>query len=217
HAPYLVNLASADPELAQRSVALLAHELVLAQRLGLAGVVVHPGSAGRESRQEAVVRVRRRLNEVFARAAVDTPLLLENTAGAGNLLGVRVQEVLELAELSWWQVGRVGLCLDTAHLWAAGYDLQNGGFRHALRELADAGLSSSLKLVHINDTPVPLGSRRDRHAAPGTGELGEGFFMKLLGVPALTDVACIMEIPPGSANQGVREALEQLRRWLPTP
>lgn len=217
HAPYLVNLASADRELGERSVALVAHQLVLAQRLGLAGVVVHPGSAGRESRQEAVARLRRRLAEVFARATVDTPLLLENTAGAGGLLGVTVKELLELAEPSWWQEGRMGLCLDTAHLWAAGYDLRREGFRQAWFELDEAGLSRALKLVHINDTPVPLGSRRDRHAAPGAGELGEGFFTELLGDPVLADVACIMEIPPGPKNQNVRQALHRLRSCLPAP
>lgn len=214
HAPYLVNLASQDPELAQRSVALVAHELVLARRLGLAGVVVHPGSAGRQSRRDAVARLRRRLAEVFARAAVDTPLILENTAGAGGLLGVTVGEVLQFVELSWWQEGRVGLCLDTAHLWAAGYDLRRGGFRQACLELAEAGLAWSLKLLHINDTPVPLGSHRDRHAPPGAGQLGEDFFTELLGDPALADVACIMEIPPGPKNMAVKEALARLGNWL---
>lgn len=214
HAPYLVNLASEDPKLAQRSVALVADSLLLGARLGLAGVVVHPGSAGGGSRQEAVARVRQRLAEVFALAPGGTALLLENTAGAGGLLGARMGELYALGEGFWKKQKNLALCLDTAHLWAAGYDLRNGGWGQALAELAEVGLVPLLRLVHCNDTPVACGNHRDRHAPPGEGQLGEAFFAELLQDPAVADVPCIVEIPPGPKNRAVGEALLRLRGWL---
>lgn len=214
HAPYLVNLASQDPEVAQQSVALVVASLLLGARLGLAGVVVHPGSAGRGSREQAVARVRQRLAEILARSPAGISLLLENTAGAGGLLGARMDELQALGEGCWREQGRLGLCLDTAHLWAAGYDLRNGGWEQALAELAAMGLSSLVSLVHCNDTPVALGSRRDRHAPPGEGQLGEAFFVELLQDPFMASLPCVMEIPPGPKNRGVKQALARLRSWL---
>lgn len=215
HAPYLVNLASEDPELARRSLETVVEELDLAARLGIAGVVLHPGSAGTGSRNAAATRLRERLEEVLARAPAGPQLLLENTAGAGGLLASRVADIVELAPRSLWERERLGVCLDTAHLWAAGYDLLAGGWHQALGELAAAGLVPALRLVHINDTPVPRGSGRDRHVPPGEGQLGERFFAELLADPALSPVACIMEIPPGPGNREVRQALGRVRRWLP--
>ncbi len=215
HAPYLVNLAAEDPKLAQRSAALVTDLLVLGSRLGLAGVVVHPGSAGRSCKQQAVARVRKLVGEILAQVPSGAPLLLENTAGGGGLLGARVGELYALGEGFWGKAEMLGLCLDTAHLWACAYDLRHGGWEQALAELAEAGLLPRLRLVHINDTPVPLGSRRDRHAPPGEGQLGEAFFAKLLQEPSLADVPCVLEIPPGPKNGAVKEALARLRSWLP--
>lgn len=214
HAPYLVNLASAVPALAQRSLATVVEELDLAARLGVAGVVLHPGSAGDGSTEEAEARLRDRLEEALASVPFGPLLLLENTAGSGGLLGARVSHLAHLAPRALWEQGRVGVCLDTAHLWGAGYDLLHGGWEKALAELEDAGLGSALRVVHINDTPVPLGSGRDRHVPPGEGQLGQGFFTRLLADPAMAKVACIMEIPPGPENRAVRDALARVRSWL---
>lgn len=214
HVPYLVNLASENPVLAQQSVALVADELLLGATMGLAGVVLHPGSAGQGHREAAIARFRERLGEVFTLAPAAPPLLLENTAGAGGLLGARMEELHALGEGFWGQQGKLGLCLDTAHLWAAGYDLRNGGWGQVLAELEALGLASLVRLVHCNDTPAALGSRRDRHASPGEGQLGAAFFAALLKDPLVADLPCIMEIPPGPKNMAVREALARLRSWL---
>ncbi|MCS7182490.1 MAG: deoxyribonuclease IV [Thermoanaerobaculum sp.] len=211
HAPYLINIASPDPALAQRSLTALGEELRWAQELGLAGVVVHPGSAGKEVRAHALPRVRAALGQLLEENPVAVPLILENAAGAGNLLGVTVTELVSLVDSQWVQRGRVAFCLDTAHLWAAGYQLLRGGWAQALEELAPVGGAATLALVHLNDTPVACGSRKDRHVPPGDGQLGLGFFAELLADRTYEDLCGILEIPPGRGNQLVRQALHRLQ------
>ncbi len=212
HAPYLLNLASADERLAQRSVAVLVEELARAAVLGIDGVVLHPGSAGVESREDAEARCRAAIT-----AAVETAgsrgarLLLEGQAGAGGQLGRTPAELARLVEPALR--GRVGICLDTAHLWAVGYELTGDGLQRVLDEVRDRWRSAAPDALHINDTNVALGSGRDRHAPPGEGVLGERFYRELLAHPALAEVPMILEIPPGRDNLLVRRALHRLRRW----
>jgi deoxyribonuclease-4 len=214
HAPYLLNLASADEVLRGRSIAVLVEELQRAGELGLAGVVLHPGSAGAGDRGEAEARCRAAITEALGTAgAAAAPLLLEGTAGMGGQLGVTP---LELARLAAPPVaGRVGLCLDTAHLWAAGYDLHGDGWGRLLDEVAGHWPAGALRLLHINDTAVERGSRRDRHAPPGEGRLGARFYRRLLAEPRIGGSPCVVEIPPGDDNRLVRKALARLRRWAP--
>jgi deoxyribonuclease-4 len=214
HAPYLLNLASADAVLRRRSIAVLVEELERAGELGLAGVVLHPGSAGAGDRGAAEARCRAAITEALESAgAAAAPLLLEGTAGMGGQLGVTP---LELARLVAPPVaGRVGLCLDTAHLWAAGYDLLGDGWVRLLGEVAGHWPAGALRLLHINDTAVERGSRRDRHAPPGEGRLGARFYRRLFADPRVTGLPCVLEIPPGDDNRLVRRALARLRRWAP--
>lgn len=214
HAPYLLNLGSADEELRTHSVAVLVEELRRAGRLGLAGVVLHPGSAGTGSRIEAVARCRAAIAEAVdsagARAAM---LLVEGTAGAGGQLGRTPAELAELIEPRLRN--RLGVCLDTAHLWGAGYDLPGDGWERVLGELSENWGRDVPHLLHGNDTQVELGSHRDRHAAPGEGRLGEAFFRKLLADERCATLPVVLEIPPGDGNVIVREALARLRAWQP--
>ncbi len=212
HAPYLLNPASEDRVLRERSVGVLVEELQRAGALGLAGVVLHPGSAGAGDRGEAEARCRAALAEAVARAGSGAArLLLEGTAGAGGQLG---RGPAELARVVAADVRtRVGICLDTAHLWGAGYDLLHDGWDRALAELAEHWGVEAPHLLHGNDTAVELGSRRDRHAAPGDGRLGERFFRKLLADARCAALPIVLEIPPGEGNALVRRALARLRRW----
>jgi deoxyribonuclease-4 len=210
HAPYLLNLASADESLHARSIAVLAEELTRAGRLGLAGVVLHPGSAGAGDRQAATLRCRAGLAEALRTAGEGAaPVLLEGTAGGGGHLGTTPVELAALVPPGH----AVGVCLDTAHLWAAGYDLSGDGWSRVTSELG-AHLGRPVPdLVHANDTNVALGSRRDRHAPPGEGVLGETFYRRLLSDPALAQTPVVVEIPPGRDNRLVAVALERLHRW----
>ena len=216
HAPYLLNLASADAALRRRSIEVLADELGRAGRLDLAGVVLHPGSAGDGDRGEAEARCRDGIA-----AAVDLAgsgaarLLLEGTAGAGGHLGRTPAELASLAGAALRP--RVGICLDTAHLWGAGYDLLGEGWDRVLDELGAAWGLSAPDLLHANDTPVELGSRRDRHAPPGEGRLGRAFYRRLLRDARCAGLPMVLEIPPGDGNALIRTALRRLRRWAREP
>jgi deoxyribonuclease-4 len=219
HAPYLLNLASADETLRTRSTAVLVEELQRAGRLGLVGVVLHPGSAGEGSRAEAEARCRAAITEAVERAGPRAAMLLvEGTAGAGGQLGRTPPELARLVEPRLRRARRrakVGTCLDSAHLWGAGYDLLGDGWERVLGELAEHWGTEVPHLFHGNDTLVELGSHRDRHAPPGEGRLGEAFFRRLLADPRCASLPVVLEIPPGDDNELVRASLERLRSWEP--
>ncbi len=215
HAPYLLNLASEGEELRRRSIAALVGDLQAADALGLAGVVLHPGSAGRGNRREAAARCRAALAEVLGLAGDGAAaLLLEGLAGGGGQLGRSVRELADLVPAQGPRLTRsVGVCLDLAHLWAAGYDVRGEGWELVVAELGDYWGVSAPHLLHGNDTPVERGSHRDRHAPPGEGVLGEGVFRRLLADPRLAQTPLVLEIPPGPNNQLAASALARLRRW----
>jgi deoxyribonuclease IV len=228
HAPYLLNLATADEALRTRSIAVLVEELKRADRLGLAGVVLHPGSAGTGRRAEAEARCRAAIAQAVERASTETTMLLvEGMAGAGGQLGRTPGELARLVERGLRKPGsrgarrtperrsspRVGVCLDTAHLWGAGYDLRHDGWGQVLAELAEHWGVEVPHLLHGNDTTVDLGSRRDRHAPPGEGKLGERFFRTLLAEERCASLPLVVEIPPGPGNALVRATVGRLRAW----
>jgi deoxyribonuclease-4 len=212
HAPYLLNLASDDPALARRSVEVLVDELRRAKALGIDAVVLHPGSGRDGSRPDAEARCRDNVTRAVETAGDGgARLLLEGQAGSGGQLGRTPAELAALVERS--AQGRVGLCLDTAHLWAAGYELTAGGLERVLGEVREHWQCAAPDALHINDTAVALGSGRDRHAPPGEGVLGERFYRLLLAEASLAETPMVLEIPPGKNDVLVRRALNRLRRW----
>ncbi len=212
HAPYLLNLASADDALRARSIAVLSEELRRAGRLRLAGVVLHPGSAGAGDRSEAEARCRAAISEALEQAGRGAArLLVEGTAGAGGQLGRTPGELARLIERAAFR--RTGICLDTAHLWGAGFDLRGDGWERALGEVGEHWEREVPDLLHGNDTSVELGSHRDRHTPPGEGLLGEVFYRTLLTDGRCAALPVILEIPPGEDNELVRAALARLRSW----
>jgi deoxyribonuclease IV len=193
-------------------VAVLVEELQWGAALGLKGVVLHPGSAGVGPHQEAEERCRDAIAEVLASVPFEAPrLLLEGAAGAGGQLGRSPGALARLVPPG--AQSRVGICLDTAHLWAAGYDLRGPGWKTVQAELAEAWGRPAPDLFHGNDSAAELGSRRDRHAAPGEGALGEAFFRTLLHREELDGTPLIVEIPPGPRDGDVIKVLRRLRRW----
>jgi deoxyribonuclease IV len=211
HAPYLLNLASSGGKLRAQSIAVLVEELRRAGKLGLAGVVLHPGAAGSDPAVEAEARCREALVEALEASGPAAPVILEGTAGSGSHLGRTPADLARLVAPA--ARGKIGICLDTAHLWGAGYDLPRDGWDRALAEVQESWDLAVPHLLHINDTPVRLGSRRDRHAPPGEGELGEAFYRRLLADERVAGVPMVLEIPPGKGNALVHEALERLRDW----
>src|SRR6478752_1574475 len=171
HAVYLVNCASDDREIGAKSLTSLTHSLRVGQAIGAAGVVLHPGSAKQGDVGEAIARA----GDTIAAALGDSEgceLHLENTAGAGGTLGRSFEELAALLDAAGGD-GRLGVCLDSCHLFASGYDIRTADGLTAVLDdcVAQVGLER-LGSLHLNDSLTPLGSNRDRHAVVGQGELG---------------------------------------------
>jgi deoxyribonuclease-4 len=210
HASYLVNLAGPAEDLFERSVALLAHELAAAPDFGARFVNVHVGSHKGAGVEAGVTRVADGIARVLASEPAGaevafglpgTPLLvLENSAGSGDGIGASIEEleaILEAVAVRGIAAGRVGLCLDTAHLWAAGHDVATAEGVDALMETVAARIGlERLVMIHLNDSKAARGARLDRHEHIGAGEMGEGAGLaRLLTHPALAHVAYFLETP----------------------
>ncbi len=197
HDSYLINLATGREELFRRSASAFREELRRAALLGLDFVVTHPGNATGGDRDEALVRNA----DAVAAAIRDVPgapvVLFETTAGTGTALGWRFEELARLLDaLPGDLVARCGICLDTAHVFAAGYDLATEP--SAVLDAFDRRVGlNRLRLLHLNDSACDLGSRRDRHAAIGAGRIGRSGFAGLLADPRIARVPRILETPKG--------------------
>ena len=217
HASYLINPASPDGELREKSVAALAVELERAAALGLAGVVVHPGSHVGSGVDAGLDRVAGAVADVLGRTAESAggcELWLENTAGQGTALGADLAELGTIfAAVPARHRGRLGVCFDTCHAFAAGYDLRTAGgyagcfeeLGAALAPLGEAGPDGldRLRCLHVNDSKTPLGSRVDRHEHIGLGTLGDDAFRRLVTDPRLFGKPFVLETPKKDNEAGV--------------
>jgi len=206
HATYLANIASPDRNLRRRSERALVDELDRCERLGLPWLVLHPGSrrGARGGVRRAGAAIRRILD---ATAGYEAGILVENCAGQGDSLGDTFEQVAAI--LSGAGDGeRLGMCLDTCHAFAAGYDFRSeAGFAAARRQIDDFVGLSRVRVVHVNDSAKPLGSRVDRHAGIGLGEMGDVSFRRLLSDPVLARLPLILETPkegPGGEDMDAR-------------
>jgi len=203
HAVYLINCATDDPELRERSLASLSHSLRVGAGIGAAAVILHAGSAKGGDPAAAIARA----GEVISEALAETegcPLHLEDTAGAGGTLGRSFEELGALLEASGGD-RRLGLCLDSAHLLASGYEVGTyDGLERTLQACArDVGLER-LGSLHVNDSQAPRGSNRDRHAPLGEGEIGERGCAVFLSEPRFEGLPAIYE-GPGAGGGAVSD------------
>ncbi len=211
HAVYLLNCASDDPDIRAKSLASLTHSLRVGAEIGAAGVVLHPGSAKGGDPGEAIARAGATIREALEQSE-GCELHLENTAGAGGTLGRSLDELAALLEAAG-AGKRLGVCLDSCHLFASGYDIRtvkgmDGMLREAKRKLGRGRIRS----LHLNDSQTPLGSNRDRHANLGEGELGEQGCASFLSAPALGGLPCILETPGEKrSGPGKREVALAMR------
>jgi deoxyribonuclease-4 len=194
HAVYLVNCASDDPEIRTKSLASLTHSLRVGDAIGAHCVVVHPGSAKQGHVGEAIARA----GELFQRALEDSercPLHLENTAGAGGTLGRSFAELAALLEAGGGGE-RLGLCLDSCHLLASGYEIRTpAALAGVIDDCEQTVGQGRIRALHLNDSKTPLGSNRDRHANIGEGELGIAGARAFVNEPRFARLPCVLETP----------------------
>ncbi|HEX2359787.1 MAG TPA: deoxyribonuclease IV [Solirubrobacterales bacterium] len=212
HMIYLINPATKDREVRRKSLTSLVHALRVAEGIGAIGVVVHPGALKDDTRANAKRRAIALLKEALAETN-SARIIYENTAGSPQLLGRDFDETAELIEKTGGPK-RLGLCIDSCHLHATGYDVRTPD---GVAEIADeidvkVGLKQ-LKALHLNDSRDPRGSNRDRHAAIGKGEIGRKGFRAFLSEPRFQDLPAVSETP-GLAGKGPDRAEVLLARRL---
>ena len=213
HSSYLINLAAAAPAEWQRAVAAFHDELERAEALGLPFVIIHPGSHRGEGLEAGVGRIARALDEVIARTrGYRVMVLLENTAGGGATIGRSFEELAALLH-AVKTPERVGVCLDTCHLFAAGYDVRTRtGYESAMRACARLVGLRRVRAFHLNDAKASLGSGLDRHEKIGRGRMGVPAFRLLMNDRRFARVPMALETPKNPEPRADRAALALLRR-----
>jgi deoxyribonuclease-4 len=216
HATYLINLASDKPDNLSKSKETFGDEIDRCDRLGIDGLVVHPGAHLGRGIDFALERIADSLTEILGqRSQGKTKVLLENTAGQGTLVGFRLEHLARIRDLTGIPE-RIGICVDTCHAYAAGYALDDPVvYQDFFSELWSLFVSDSLGCIHLNDSKFGLGSNRDRHANLGHGEIQVALFERLVNDEALANVPMILETPLGEEGDGHRLDLELLRSLVP--
>lgn len=225
HDSYLINPASADDTLRDKSIAGLVVELERAEQLGIPWVVAHPGAAGAQVRADAVARAAAGIATALEKTpSLRAGILIETTAGQGSCLGDTFEEIaalLAVIDATGECAHRIGVCLDTCHVFAAGYPLAPAAELDATLTAFDRLIGlSRLKVIHANDSKKPFGSRVDRHEAIGEGAIGPEAFGLLMNDPRLAAIPVILETPKEGADGKVDPAMDRknlatLRAMLP--
>lgn len=219
HASYLINLAAVKPETLEQSRIALKDELTRCHELKIPGLVLHPGAHMGAGLDEGLEAVARSLDVVFTGLAADLPrsavqVWLENTAGQGTTLGRELSELDQIIALTD-HADRLGVCLDTCHAFAAGYEIHTEAGLAAF--LDEAEMQFGLRRVgcfHLNDSRFPLNSRRDRHANLGEGEIGLEAFSRLAADARFATMPMLLETPHGEDGAELKADLGRLRRTL---
>jgi deoxyribonuclease IV len=206
HATYLVNLGADDGDLRRKSIDAFADELRRCDLLGIPFLVVHPGS--HKEPRRGIANIARALDEIFAGHRGTCQVLLETAAGQGSSLGRSFEELRDIRD-QVRQGERVAICVDTCHVFAAGYDLASpAGYEATFRHFDEVLGLPLLKAFHLNDSKKPLGCRVDRHEHPGEGCIGKGAFRRLVNDPRFKSLPAYLELPP----EGNKASLARLRR-----
>jgi deoxyribonuclease-4 len=210
HSIYLINCASKDRGIRRNSAASLIHALRTGDAIGADGVVLHPGSAKGEPNKEALPRVA----EIVKHALDESdrcPLLLENTAGAGDTIGRSFEELDRLIKLGGRRK-RIGICLDSCHLFASGFDITTADKLAEVIDRFDATVGSGrLTCLHMNDSQTALGSNRDRHAPPGDGKIGPRGCAAFLSEPRFEGLPVLFEGPGVEGKAVAKEDIDRMK------
>ena len=180
HAPYYINFASSNKAIRSASARVVSEELERGSQIGAKYVMFHPGSAKDMDRKEALKITAEGVAKVMSGYKGSTELLLEVSAGAGNVMGDTFEELAEIIKLSGYDLG---ICLDSAHIFASGYDIKSKeGFKKTIEIIKKTIGLERIKLIHANDSKIELGGRKDRHDHIGDGKMGKSGFVNLASV-----------------------------------
>ena len=216
HDSYLINLASPDPKLRRQSIEAFVGELQRCEALGLDFLVSHPGNF-LDDRASGIQRNADGIAEALERVPGRTVLCMETTAGSGTAIGSTFGELAQLIELlPAAQRDRMGVCVDSCHIYSAGYDLVNS-FDDVWKEFDDTLGMKRLRVLHLNDSKTPFASKRDRHELIGEGSLGAEPFRRIMSDPRFGGIMKILETPKqGDATRTDTAMMRRLREFLNT-
>ena len=199
HTPYLINLASEDPKVLTGSIGLLKNDLAIAGVAKITYVNTHLGSYGKRDRKEGFVAICRALESALDDIPPHVYLVMENSAGSGALAGGTLDELGDFVRTLGHP--QLGVCLDTAHAWAAGYEINSkAGVDAFVYQAAEKIGLDNIHMFHFNDTEVPLGGNRDRHWHIGEGQIGFEGFRAIAARPELQNKTAILETPGEDAD-----------------
>ena len=212
HASYLINLATTNPEFHQKSIAAMTDELDRAERLGISAVVLHPGAHMGAGVQAGVDQIARSFDQIHAAIPQHKVVtLLETAAGQGSCLGCTFEELGRIIDLVD-DKKRLGICIDTCHIFASGYDIRTpDGYERTIEDVEKHVGLSRVALFHLNDSKKPLGSRVDRHEHIGDGQIGVEGFRLLLNDPRFARIPKLLETPKKIEHESDRRNLATLR------
>jgi deoxyribonuclease-4 len=203
HATYLLNLGSENRELVDKSMDDIKYEIEVCNRIGVDRLVLHPGS--NSNREVAMNSIMELLNSL---ETGNVTLLIENSSGKGNTVPATSEEMGKMLDLS---KNKIGICLDTCHFFAEGYDLKNG-YKESIDSLRSNGITGHIGALHINDSMFDIGSKKDRHENIGNGYIGDAGFSNIINDGAFNNIPMIMETPGG--DEHYLENMEKLKSLL---
>lgn len=209
HAPYTMNLASAKPEVYEFACDVIREDIQRMDNLGIENIVFHPGSHTGIGIEAGIENIIRGLNQAITESQNIT-VLLETMSGKGTEIGVRFEELKTIRD-GVNHPEKVGICLDTCHVFSAGYDIVNH-LEEVLDELDENIGLSYLRAIHLNDSMMPFGSRKDRHATIGDGKIGLEALMKVITNPRLAGIPFYLETPLDDA--GHKKEIQMIKEYL---
>jgi len=213
HMPYVVNMAAADDGLREFAASVVAEDFVRVAAFGGEFMVIHPGSHVGQGVEAGIARVVETLSGALPTESPTTTLLLETMSGSGSEVGGTLREIQAMIEGAG-SPPTLGVCLDTCHLFAQGYDFRVPEGLARLKDDIDATIGRArVRVVHLNDSRMPMGSHRDRHATLGEGEIGREGLTALLTDPWLSTLPFVLETPVDDPHQYAQE-ISRARAWL---
>jgi len=209
HSSYLINIASPDKELNEKSYKSLKDEMERCEMLKIPNLVLHPGSHVGTGEDEGIKRIIKNLNRLFKELKNNSVcILLETTAGQGSNLGYTFEQIAEMIDGAKIQ-DQIGVCLDTCHIFAAGYPISDlKEYKNTMKKFDDIIGIDKLKIIHMNDSKKEFGSRRDRHEHIGKGHIGIEAFRNIVNDKKLKNIPMILETPK---EEELKEDIENLK------